>query len=448
VSSIPASLTAWVRRLREDEISWTFARNASGAFVIGGLGQLAGFLVLLPLAHLMGVESYGIYLYVAAWLQVATMLAGMGIPNAAQRFVPEYLATGREAECGSFLGWANRRVLANSLLLSAAGLLTLGLLHSRISPETLWTGVIAALALPLASGVMLRSRLLLALKETLRAKLVDSFRMPLAVGAAVLIFWMADARLSAAAAMVAQAASALLALVVLGAWLRRGLHSAVSPGRRSEARKLWRGVAGSLFFIGAMGMIMSQADTLMLGAMRGTTEAGIYRTASRLAMLPAFGLSAANTITAPLISELYSQGRMADLQRLATLSARALFGLISGAGLCLLLAGKFVLGLFGPAFTTGYLALAFLTIGQMVNGFCGPVALLMTLTGGHDTAARVFLAAAALNILLNSILIPSHGGIGAAVSTTSSLVLWNVVLVVLVQRRLNIQSVAIAMLRV
>jgi len=108
VSSIPASLTAWVRRLREDEISWTFARNASGAFVIGGLGQLAGFLVLLPLAHLMGVESYGIYLYVAAWLQVATMLAGMGIPSAAQRFVPEYLATGRQADIGH-VGFASGR---------------------------------------------------------------------------------------------------------------------------------------------------------------------------------------------------------------------------------------------------------------------------------------------------------------------------------------------------
>jgi len=60
-------------------------------------------------------------------------------------------------------------------------------------------------------------------------------------------------------------------------------------------------------------MIMSHAHTLMLDALRGTTEAAIYRRASRLAMLPAFGVSAANTIRAPLISELYSQGRTGDL---------------------------------------------------------------------------------------------------------------------------------------
>jgi O-antigen/teichoic acid export membrane protein len=100
--------------------------------------------------------------------------------------------------------------------------------------------------------------------------------------------------------------------------------------------------------------------------------------------------------------------------------------------------GRFLLGLFGDEFVAAYPALVILAAGQIVNALCGTVGSLMIMTRLHREAATVFGGAAALNIALNAVLIPRFGLNGAAIATSTTVVLWNVVMVVLVVRKLGV----------
>ena len=68
--------------------------------------------------------------------------------------------------------------------------------------------------------------------------------------------------------------------------------------------------------------VNTRCSVLMIGAFRDTAEVGIYAAASRLAEMVGFGLVAVNLGSAPLISELHSQGRHRELQRMLRAAAR------------------------------------------------------------------------------------------------------------------------------
>ena len=55
--------------------------------------------------------------------------------------------------------------------------------------------------------------------------------------------------------------------------------------------------------------------------------------------------------------------------------------------------------------------------------------------------------AAVLNLVLNLLLIPAFGIVGAAVASAISLISWNLILAVLVYRRLGIHSTALGQIR-
>ena len=106
----------------------------------------------------------------------------------------------------------------------------------------------------------------------------------------------------------------------------------------------------------------------------------------------------------------------------------------------LIVAADPVLTLFGEGFSVGRWALMILVLGQLVNAGMGPVGHLMNLTGHGRQSAVVYGTAAGVNVILNLLLIPRMGLEGAAVATAFSMVLWNLWLFVLVQRKVGIHS--------
>ena len=107
--------------------------------------------------------------------------------------------------------------------------------------------------------------------------------------------------------------------------------------------------------------------------------------------------------------------------------------------LVLLVAGRSILGWFGPDFPAAYPALMLFAGGQIVNAACGPVALLMSLTGyARDTAVVMAIALVALAIGC-AFIAPRFGIVGAAAVSAAVLATWNLALVVLARIRMGIR---------
>jgi O-antigen/teichoic acid export membrane protein len=99
-------------------------------------------------------------------------------------------------------------------------------------------------------------------------------------------------------------------------------------------------------------------------------------------------------------------------------------------------------GVFGPAYATGHLPFAILCLAQLGNVACGFTGLLLEMTGRERDATAGVAGGVLTNLVLNLVLIPPYGMAGAAVATAVGLLVWNMLLVVSIRRRLNINATA------
>ena len=91
-----------------------------------------------------------------------------------------------------------------------------------------------------------------------------------------------------------------------------------------------------------------------------------------------------------------------------------------------------------------YTPMVILIGGTAVSALSGSVGFLMVMTKHQKEASVIITVSAVLNVVLNVLLIPRLGLVGAAVSTAATTVLWNLIMLVFVQRRLNINSTVFA----
>jgi O-antigen/teichoic acid export membrane protein len=232
---------------------------------------------------------------------------------------------------------------------------------------------------------------------------------------------------------------AVVSLVLL-LIMRQFLFNAIPSSAQSETYRTreWLTVAAPMLLMSLVNVVQSRTDIIMLGIFQGTTVAGYYTAASRVAAFVLFGLTTINLVIAPLISELFSQQRHAELQHAVTMVAQVVFLFTLPVALIIIVGGRFILQLFGPEFVVAYSALVILTVGQFINALAGPVGYLMTMTRYQNEAAIILVMSAGLNVGLNAFLIPVYGLIGAALATAGSMIFWNLAMIVLTKKRLEI----------
>jgi len=171
---------------------------------------------------------------------------------------------------------------------------------------------------------------------------------------------------------------------------------------------------------------------------------GFFRVAQRGAMLIPFGLQAVNMAIAPTISDLYTKGQMQQLQHVVTKSARAILAYALPVALILMLGGFWLIPfVFGQDFAPASWPLVILCAGQLFNAAMGSVGIVLTMSQNERLTAKGVSIAAVANIMLNSFLVPMWGVVGAALATSISLVIWNVLLVIWLFQRLGIITTAL-----
>ena len=415
------------------------ARGSAGAFTVNVIGTGAAFLAQLVLARVLGVESYGIYAYVSAWIAVLALLATLGFQTGMLRFASAYVA--REEWCllRGVIRYAERRVALAGLAVAAAGSVTIVAVIGRLPSELAHTFLVSFAIVPVLALLQVRGSLLRAFGRVVAALAPNQLvrQVAILVGVGALGLGLAEV-VRAPLAMAVTLAATLLSLGVASFSLRRARPSAMADAKIAEERAVWRRALLFMLLIAGGQLVRARADVLMLGWFADTTAAGIYTVACRITDLVSFALTAINIIFAPTISALYARGDRAGLQALVTMTAWWITGFALALALPLFFLADVLLGLFGQAFVAGTGALRILIIGQLINAATGSVGYLMTMTGHERQAAMIVGAATVGSIALNGILIPSFGIEGAAVANGMIVIAWNVSMAVLVWRKLGI----------
>ena len=420
--------------------------TSSKSFIArGSLGSLAirigtvglAFISQIILARLMGAESYGLYVSALTGLNFMALAARLGQDGLLTRFAAAYNVQCQWGLLRGLIAFGYRSTLVAAFVLGLAGWGWLELGQPDLSPDHRGVFLAILLLLPPTALLGVSQGLLLGLKHPWKAQLPEPIARALMLLAVAAAYWL-QGWVSPVLALSASGAATTAALIIGVYWLYRAAPPAARSAMPVRSSREWLGTGLPLLFMAFTRLALSQGDILIVAWLLGEKSAGLYAVATRLAELTTFGLQAANTTLAPLISEWHTTGRTAHLQGIMTRSARGIFVFTALVSLGLAALGQPVLRLFGAGFDSAYDPLLILLIGQTVNAATGPVGYLMTMTGHQRPAAWRVGMTTALTLALDLVLIPQLGLYGAAMANALGMSLLNLTLLFYVNRRLRI----------
>lgn len=399
------------------------------SLTVKGLGLVFVWLASIAL----GSSEFGVLALALSCFGLAVKIAGLGLPTTIQRFLSGDQGAGTSKVFGTISTFSLVTGVAAGLLL----FLLAPTLASRVFDEPRLVGPLRILAGGVAiltpynvARARLRSQELVrehAIGETVRAAGKVAF-----LGLALLI-----AR-SATAGALSVPISGLVAGAVVLLFLRRAeIQGAGSDFKRHLGGLLRYSLP--LTFVGLSYFLATQADRLMLGLLGTSSQVGVYTVASSLSQASTVVHGALVMAFMPLASEAYRQSaldRLRDTYRMVGKWAGTFNAVVL---LVFVAAGPVILGYFGADFSTaGAYGVLLLLAGLMfLITWIGPTAAVLQMSDGQYIELGNTVVFVVVNILLNLVLIPAYGILGAAGATIVSGLTRNLLQVVEIRMRLG-----------
>jgi O-antigen/teichoic acid export membrane protein len=174
-----------------------------------------------------------------------------------------------------------------------------------------------------------------------------------------------------------------------------------------------------LVLAGAMNMVMSQTDTILIGVLSTTSGVGIYNAVYPLAMLMFIVQSSIGFIFLPSFSQQDINGTVEETKEDYLFIVLLIIVLTFPVYFVFIYQPYITLETtFGSQYTGGSLALIILTTGFYLRAILGPNNQALKAIGNTKKIMYLDVVAALTNVVLNILLIPYYGFLGAAIATT------------------------------
>ncbi len=394
----------------------------------------------MMIARLLGATGFGVF---AITLSAAGLIASFGLLGFDNYAVREVSRLRTREEFGLLKGFVTASTVV-VLLASSLGGVVVYSIFSLVSPDASIKPAWILMVTPLMALLLLARGVAQGFGRVLDTQAPSELLRPglmvLSLGAVWVIVMPVTPNQILGLFTIAN-----LAALVFASWLIYRLIVSSTAGvtvRFSVAE--WFNGAWPFFGLGLLIVLQSEINTLMLGWLAGPSETGLFQPLLRLTPVMVIAIQAINVPLAPRISELWEQGETSKLRhtvRLATLTSTAA---VVATCIVLLLAAPWILAAFGAEFVVNVSALWWLAAAQVFNAACGSVGILLNMTGYQGQAFRGLLVAVAVNFALGLWLIPAHGAHGAAIAFAGSTIVWNIVLLRAVRKRLGFDPSLVA----
>ena len=409
-------------------------------------GLAVGYLLTLVIANLFGAKGLGDYVLAITVLRLFTLLAKLGLDTTSIRFIASFASQDKWTSIFKF-----RKQVVSILSISSvvASLLMYFLsvpIAELINANALYIQINAFFVLPM-TFFMLHYQSLRGLKRI--AEFSFFYRMAQALFSVISIIilyqFFTTSDVPVYAYLISVLIVSLLSFISFRYWLNKRSKGKESAEQEIMSYSTLLKISIPLMFAQSVQFIMAWTDKLMLGAIdtpnvvNGITtnieEVGVYYTAFKLSMFAAVALMAINSIASPKFAEMFAKNDMEGLKKVIHQSTKMIFWTSVPLVIIFFIFPEFFLGLFGEEFKIGVTAFIFLSCGRLISSFSGSVGNILQMTGNQNIYAKILLFGAILNVLLNLILIPRYGINGAAIASMSSLIVWNLSMVLVIKKK-------------
>lgn len=427
------------------------ARGTAHALGLVGLARILRFVLQVILGRVLGAGDYGVFSLVMAVTYLTSSVSLLGLPQATVRLGAAYQAAGQRI--------LMRRLARNSAILSLGigAFFCLGVtLYAEQIIDVLGLGkssvdllLISIWSLPLINASMWVVGILRSQSRAAAASLLQELAPTLA--RFVLITGLLVASGGLFGAVWGHFMAVFIAMLLSIKLVRRQFRDIAAW---KQKRRDWQPpdntgflalakLSAPMMLSGFAYMMLLYVDRFMIAHyLQDTAAVGIYTAASTIAIQLAVALMAINTIFAPMVSKAFHKNAVESVG--ALLKRATWWSLLLAAPFSILLAinAPLVMSIFGDEFIGGSSILIILIAAQVYNVATGPVGVLMQMAGRQNMDLLINLILLLANIVLNVLLIPKFGLVGAAVATLVSMVAVHSARLILVRKVLGLHPLS------
>lgn len=207
----------------------------------------------------------------------------------------------------------------------------------------------------------------------------------------------------------------------------RGVLARLTPRSVLRPAREIYGFAVPLLAVDLMTVVMTTSNVVMLGHYGTATDVANFRVVQPAARLNLLVMTSFTLLFTPMAARLYARADRAGIEELYWRTATwiAVFSFPVFA-LTFAASGMLTVDMFGARYASSAVILTLLSFGYYFSAALGFNGLTLRVYGLVRYSVVIAVLAAIANVLLNFLLIPRYGAVGAAVGTCATLVAHNV----------------------
>lgn len=392
----------------------------------------------IVIARVGGEEAYGTYSQVFNWIAVLFIMATFGSDTLLVKQIPIYESQGNKGMVKSVYVWTNMMVFLVSMAIIIVFALLVNFGNIPGLSNNAYYFNISLPGIVFGAFMVNQQAFIRGIKKVVIGQTAEKLAKPVGLILAILFFWYLGKQNEVESYVWANVFAFGLA------WAYALFFVFKNRERMQSSKPLrfdwndWLGRSFHLTLGGLLFMLSIRLDVLAVGSLMDNTETGYYNVALKYADMSVIPYMIISHSIAPLYSKFKEEGKSDELQSLFRNATRAIFTMTLFIFFFFVIGGKFILGFFGENYVNGYIPLLILGFGKLVSSFIGPIGVLMVMLGLEKYNNLGLLLQIILMSISLYILIPMYGLIGAATSTCLGFVMYQIILAIIVKKKMGI----------
>ncbi len=410
----------------ENDVGVGLTRIAKGAaYLFTGtvVGKFFSFFSKIVLGRHYGPEQYGIYVMFLTILSISTVVATLGMGEGVVRFIG-YLKGKRKRYdhiiISSLFAVSLTAILVTAFVYTMKDTIAIRLLHNPDASSAILAGLLAIFLSPL---IAIEVAVLRGIERAKTVALISNAGIP--AGVLTVAVLSALLNLNIKAVVFGVGVVYLFIFLSYSTIIKKCVEiKRLVPDFKTV--KMLIGFSAPLAVTSIIALVMAWTDTVMLGYFYGSKVVGVYNVAVPIAKQLSMFLGFIAFIYGPFCSSLYARNKISEIGRIYQILTKwVMFGALPLFVIVFVFPKAVINILFGHDYLAAASALRILSFAFLINVMLGLNGYTLIVFGNTRFLFFAGLVGGTTNILLNYLLIPRYGMVGAAVASATAIIILN-----------------------